>query len=355
MNGKSCTVLLAAFLVLAGLSATAMAEVTFEWVTVGHVGNPSDPENDDDIEGIGSVGYIYRIAKHEVTNAQYAEFLNAVAVTDPNALYTPEQAVEGGISRSGISGSYVYTVNANMGNKPVNFISFVKAMMFVNWLHNGQPTGAQGPDTVYDGVYTLVDGISETRNIGATFFVPTENEWYKAAYHQPSIDGGDTDNYWLYPTASNTAPTPATASATGDISNPGANVANYNNAANWGPGSGTHVTTVGSAGALSESYWGTLDQGGNVIEWNEKSANGWRHLRGGDTASQTLHRWSHNASGVAAPLDGWQNSGFRLASPVPPSPVVPAVSEWGVAVAFLGLIVLATIVMRQRKHSPAVG
>jgi hypothetical protein len=56
---------------------------------------------------------------------------------------------------------------------------------------------------------------------GATFFIPSEDEWYKGAYHQPSAQGGDTNDYWLYPTASNSVPTIATANATGDNRQPG--------------------------------------------------------------------------------------------------------------------------------------
>jgi len=133
-------------------------------------------------------------------------------------------------------------------------------------------------------VYTISDGVSETRAVDAQFFIPTENEWYKAAYHQPSAQGGDTDDYWLYATASNSDPTVATANATGDINNPGTNVANYDLGADWN-GQNGHVTTVGSAGPLSESFYGTSDQSGNVLEWNETVNSGVsRFLRGG--------RWS---------------------------------------------------------------
>jgi hypothetical protein len=59
-------------------------------------------------------------------------------------------------------------------------------MRFVNWLENGQPTGAQGPGSTDDGVYKIIDGLSEVRNPNARFFIPTENEWYKAAYYDPS-------------------------------------------------------------------------------------------------------------------------------------------------------------------------
>ena len=29
-----------------------------------------------------------------------------------------------------------------------------------------------------------------TRNAGATYFIPSENEWYKAAYYDPTLNGG---------------------------------------------------------------------------------------------------------------------------------------------------------------------
>ena len=79
-------------------------------------------------------------------------------------------------------------------------------MRFVNWLENGQGSGA-----TESGVYTISDGVSETRSASANFFIPSEDEWYKAAYYDPRSEAaggppGD-DNYWLYPTQSDTAPT----------------------------------------------------------------------------------------------------------------------------------------------------
>ncbi len=58
--------------VLVGAGSQALAEVTFDWATVGNPGNAADPLNSGTIPGIGSVAYEYSIAKHEVTNAQYA-------------------------------------------------------------------------------------------------------------------------------------------------------------------------------------------------------------------------------------------------------------------------------------------
>ena len=161
---------------------------------------------------------------------------------------------------------YSYSVKNLMGDKPVTFVDWYDTLRFANWLQNGQGDG----DTE-SGAYTLLgdtaipsNADSITRTVGATWFLPSEDEWYKAAYFDPTLDGG-TGGYYLYPTRSDSTPTSATASSFGDVSNPGANVATYGNSSNWSilP---IEVTTVGGAGQLSESYYGTSDQGGNVKE-----------------------------------------------------------------------------------------
>jgi formylglycine-generating enzyme required for sulfatase activity len=119
------------------VSSTAQA-VTIDWVTVGNPGNAADTQVMNDLTtGYGSVGTTYRIDKYEVTNAQYTEFLNAVAATgqlDPTALYNTSMGsdVRGGIARAVSGPNYVYTVKADMGNKPVNFVSFYDALRFAN-------------------------------------------------------------------------------------------------------------------------------------------------------------------------------------------------------------------------------
>ncbi len=298
-------------------AAPATAQVTFEWVIVGNPCNAEDPENSGDIPGIGSVTGVYRIAKYEVTNDQYAEFLNAVAgVVDTYDLYNESMGTEprGGITQSGSSPNLTYAVKTDMGNKPVNYVSFFDAMRFVNWLHNGQLSGAQDASTTEDGVYAISDGLSETRAPDAQFFIPTEDEWYKAAYHQPAADGGDSDDYWLYPTASNSVPANATANATGDISNPGANVANWGSGADWN-GQNGNVTTVGSAGALSDSFYGTADQGGNVWEWNETvGGSSFRVLRGSSWVSAEVNLRS-SVRVNSSPSSEGGSIGFRVAIP----------------------------------------
>jgi len=251
-----------AICVVGVLSATmAHADVVFDWVTVGNPGNAAD-----DATGYGAVESVYRISAHEVTNAQYAEFLNNVDAdgTNDKDLYS----VAMGTARAGINfnagnaAGNKYTLKPDWEDKPVNYVSYANALRFVNWLHNGQGNG----DTE-SGVYDLSSGYPDARASDADYFLPTEDQWYKAAYHQPATDGGDADDYWDYATASNTDPTVATATTDGDIANPGTNVANYDSGAMWA--GNDNVTTVGSAGPDSASYYGTYDQAGNVREMFE--------------------------------------------------------------------------------------
>ena len=75
------------FVALLAAIALAAHGVTIDWVTVGDPGNACDTQS----QGcFGSVADIYLIGKYEVTNAQYAEFLNAVADTDTYGLYDTE-------------------------------------------------------------------------------------------------------------------------------------------------------------------------------------------------------------------------------------------------------------------------
>jgi formylglycine-generating enzyme required for sulfatase activity len=231
-----------------------------------------------------------------------------------------------------------------MGNKPVNFVSWYDAIRFANWLHNGQGNGdtETGAYTLEGGTATPSNGLSITRNSGAIWFLTNGDEWYKAAYHQPAAQGGDSDDYWLFPTASNSAPTIATANSTGDVSNPGSNVANYNYGADWNSQDG-NVTTVASAGPLSQSYYGTSDQGGNVWEWNEAliggSSRGFLGGAWGD-ASNVLQSSSQISN---IPTDEYNSAGFRVATVPEPSTLL-----------LLGSAVLAVggiRVLRQRRTS----
>ncbi|MCX6876245.1 MAG: putative Ig domain-containing protein [Verrucomicrobia bacterium] len=295
--------------------------VSIEYVSVGNAGNAADTVDGDNFEtgmqNLGAVGYAYQIGKYEVTNSQYVVFLNAAdpSGANPNGIYNPGMGSDpmGGIRLEiDAANGTKYQLRPNMENKPVNFVSWYDAARFANWLHNGQ--GAGSTET---GAYTLSGNTGFTaKNAGATVYLPSQDEWYKAAYFNPA-----NSTYSLYPTQSNTAPTLGIANATGAITNPGTNVANYNKGADWN-GMDGNVTTVGSAGANSVSYYGTFDQGGNVWEWNDAVKFGdSRGSRGGSYwDGPNLLKSTYGSNNVPAlETDG---VGFRVVS-INPALVAP--------------------------------
>ena len=263
---------------------------------------------------------VYQIGKYEVTAGQYTEFLNAVAKDDPNGLYHTAMAIPGGligtnIQRSGSSPNFSYSVAADWADRPVNLVTFWDSVRFANWLHHGQPTGPQGPGTTEAGAYHDVG--SQTlfgRNAGANFFIPTEDEWYKAAYHDQTA--GLAATYFDYPTGTNTMP----GNDINETTNPGNN-ANYFSG-NYAIGS-PYFRAVAGEFELSDSPYGTFDQGGNVFEWNETAVTGSsRSLRGGSffevSASTNLHASSFQQSD---PTLEYFDVGFRVASTSEPDVV----------------------------------
>jgi len=181
-------------------------------------------------------------------------------------------------------------------------------MRFINWLHNGQGSG----DTE-SGVYEISNGISELRSPTSKYFIPSENEWYKVAYYQSAADGGDTDNYWLYPTGTNSDPTPAIVDANGVVQNSGANVANFERGADWNGLNGNVTKVTDSGGA---SYYGVFDLAGNVMEWTEGIEGDSRILRGASWKSERPGLES-NATDTWPPAITENNFGFRVAAPIP--------------------------------------
>ncbi len=190
-----------------------------------------------------------------------------------------------GIARSGSSGTYTYSVIGS-ANHPITYVNWGDAARFANWLHNGQPTGAEGVGTTETGAYTLNGATSSaalmavTRNAGATWFIPTENEWYKAAYYELAAQGGDSDGYWAYPMKTNSAPYSDQPPGTTPDNTRVGNFSQDDGVANgYDDGlavtgstiyssSQNYLTDVG-AYTSSPSFYGTFDQGGNVYEWNE--------------------------------------------------------------------------------------
>ncbi|NOZ41214.1 MAG: formylglycine-generating enzyme family protein [Planctomycetes bacterium] len=302
---------------------SAAHAVTFEWATVGNPGNADDIRGD----GYGGVDYTYRISKTEVTNIQYTEFLNAVADADPNRLYNTSMASDtrGGIILSGSSGSYTYAVRSDSigrgpggsdgddytyGNKPVVYVSFFDAMRFTNWLENGQPAGAQDAGTTEAGVYDINNGTDEVRNSGITYFIPSEDEWYKAAYYDPNSGGGV---YYEHATSNNMVPNNNLPSSDSG------NSANFFQSGGYTTGSSPYPMTDVGAYTLSDSPYGTYDQEGNVREWNEAVVNmSARGFRGGSWFNESFNL-AASLRGFVTPINESPRVGFRVASIPEPS------------------------------------
>lgn len=171
----------------------AWGQVIIDTASVGNPGNPAYST------GFGSVSYPFAMGRYEVTLAQYCVFLNAVAETDTYALWHSGMTA---ITRSGSSGNYTYAPKLD-GDRPVQHVRWSQAARFANWMHNGQPTGAQDLTTTEDGSYYLNGAVNATdlynvdRKVGATWVIPSADEWVKAAYFNPA-----THSYYTYPTSS---------------------------------------------------------------------------------------------------------------------------------------------------------
>src|SRR5688500_14730606 len=105
-------------LLLSLLIASAASAVTMDWTFIGNPGNVADST------GFGAVDTAYNIGTYEVTNAQYVEFLNAKAASDPLGLYNlnmanPAASSYGGITRSGAAGTFTYSAIVGREDMPV--------------------------------------------------------------------------------------------------------------------------------------------------------------------------------------------------------------------------------------------
>lgn len=287
-------------LTLAATSAlitSASASITMDWVNVGNPGNAADPATGS---LYGAVAYAYQIGKHEVTNSQYGAFLNAKGASNSGAIYNSSMTGTG-ITQNGSSGSFNYSVTSGFENKPVVHVSWFDAARFANWMMNGQ-----GGGDMETGAYTLNGATSGiiTANIGAQVYIPTENEWYKAAYYNAA-----TTSYSLYPNGQDTI-------TTAD--------------ANYGGAVGS-TTDVGNTG--DGSSYGTFDQGGNVWEWNDAVISGSsRGRRGGsfgngEGALRASFRLSND------PTSELNNIGFRVASVPEPTSLLLTMLAGGVMLA----------------------
>jgi sulfatase modifying factor 1 len=303
--------------------------VNIDTVTVG------DPGNAADTTGYGAVADVFAIGKYEVTIGQYTTFLNSVAsVTSEgyirnlwNANMTSNLNIAG-ISRSGdgsLASPYSYSVIGS-GNRPIAYVSWFDAARFANWMNNGATNGA----STETGAYTLNGAMSGiiTVNPGARWFLPSEDQWYKAAYFSPNyVSPYDSLNlggpvvlggpgYYAYATQSDTAP--------GNIVGGATNQANYYAGDYAVTQSATYSSSqnyLTDAGVFSNSAsaYETFDQGGNLYEWNDAVIGEFRGVRGGSWDDLgDANQQSSSRNDVSATTENY-NLGFRVATVPEPS------------------------------------
>jgi uncharacterized membrane protein YbhN (UPF0104 family)/formylglycine-generating enzyme required for sulfatase activity len=321
-------------LLLASLALAAPA-AALDWAIVGDSGNAPDDEvacrpGSQTLfcrTNIGAVAYSFAIAKHEITNEEYVELLNATAASDPQFLFNefmqnppPDVGLPGEIVREGGSGAYTYSVVSGFERRPIRFVNFAQAVRFVNWQHNGKPAGPQDATTTEDGAYTLVGSglVDVQRNAGALFWLPSEDEWYKAAYYEPGVPAGQWP-YWDYATRADAPPRgepPPGGTNSGNLCppDPVPPTPTCDPLISMGPGEPTDVGAyLGSPGP-----WGSFDQTGNVWELLEDRVDTGSSVQG-LVRGGVYSRGPGDAgafSRTAAPLLAQGNSGigFRIAA-----------------------------------------
>ncbi|MGA7397066.1 MAG: hypothetical protein WBW62_06415, partial [Solirubrobacterales bacterium] len=317
------------------------------------------PSSEQGCQTIGGVDYRYAIGQLEVTNAQWVRFLNTI---DPSGrksrrMYARTQSSSrwpeyGSINhrKRARPGRHYSVSSKQWARKPYAFATFLSAARFANSLYNGRvlkkrTSAANGVKvTSYTvrlsrnsnrGMYNMKNRRT-TRTAKRGFVVPSQDEWVKAAYFDPA--GGGTYSYWKYPTnegvfgdGTATAPNPTvldfdSGKVTNGTDQPLAGFKPSSGPApNWCPAAAQltattcsttnpfkippsayakiyagGVATVGGAG--TPSPWGTLDQGGNAVEWTDtitlppsKRTDGkgrvWRRLHGGISNSTAYQMW----------------------------------------------------------------
>lgn len=311
-----------------------------------------DPGNHEDPEtGLGAVQETFAMGKYEVTAKEYAVFLNSVAQkSDPYHLFDDRMEKDPAVAcitkSLDSNGCFHYQAMAGREKFPITYVDLLCCLRFCNWLSHGGTRGLGGEEGSYiteNGAY-MIHHDSNTEWIEAIleapFFLPTEDQWYKAAFYHhvtvkcitfdpqdpiPSIQETGDFLYWNYPTQTMSAPWNGLASISES--------ANYFRPASWWcsqytTGGEPYLTPVGTF-KNSPGPYGTFDMGGNVSEWTYslntvegKSEPSTCIVCGGSWASgeKDLHRTSYHALEITTRNN---TTGFRVASKV----ILPRVSN----------------------------
>ena len=271
-------------------------QLSMTFVTIGNPGNAADTTGIPN--PAGAVGYTYDIGKFEVSRDMITKYNTNIGTGNSLAISLADMSGRGG----------------NGVNRPATGITWNEAARFVNWLNTSKgfaPAYKYANTTITTNLtpWTVSDTLDYDasnlyRSKRANFFLPSFNEWYKAAYYDPNKSGAD--KYWDYPQGSDSIPTQTTGGTTRDT-------AVYGYITNYSP------ADVTNAGGLSP--YGVMGLGGNVTEWEESSVD----LSNSDGSSNRGWRggsWIQNASFMGSSYrrtdftpNGEDNElGFRVAS-----------------------------------------
>lgn len=251
-------------------SADTIRGINIDFVTIGNAGNAGDTTYEAHPQGCGAVSSSYRIGKYEVTNAQWNAFTTTAGAPTGN------------------DGGYSYNSSYTNTQYPTNRVSWYEAAQFCNYLTSGDKSkGAYqfSGNNTNPGSFQGIDRVSSISIYGTTYVLPTQDEWYKAAYFKPDASG-----YSFFTNGTNTAPVSGVQ-------------ANWNGGRPWDVGTGTQEQN------------GTFDMIGNVFEWHETLISGsLRGYRGGAYWSYTdFSSLSSAASRSNNPYYENTDVGFRIA------------------------------------------
>ncbi len=302
------------------------------FVEIGDAGN-------DAFDGVGSqypfpagaVSYEYDMGKHEISRGMISAY-NSLHGTANSRQITMADMTGGG---------------GNGVDKPATGVSWNEAARFVNWLnisqgfqaaYNFSTSGVNDNIALWDSGDAWQDGGENLfRHKNAMYWLPSVDEWYKAAYYNSS---GST---WQdYATLNGNVPT-AVASGTAD------NTAVYDQDLSSGP------AEIIEAGGLNQ--FGIMGITGNVLEWTEggrprsdNTPGASRTNIGGNWTSGSFLLSTSN-SGFGGTPD-WESPvvGFRVASLSSSAAAVPEPSS---AIAMSLLFGLGVAGRRLRRRNAA--
>lgn len=245
--------------------AQAPPDYGFNFTTIGAVGN--DAYNGLDlgstVTGRGSVDYEYRNAKNELRTSQFVEFMTVLGGINPDFVIANHPLQWGAVGGFQPDGTIRFDlISPEAGDWPVSGISWRVSAMYANWLHNGQaPTLAAVSNGAYD-IETFInnpDGPGfldqTTRNPDAKYWLPSLDEWLKAAHYDPNKNGPGDGGWWQFP---NGTDEPLTFGMPGE---PGAQTS-YGLEIDDNPWQIPEV-----AYPDVQSPWGLLDVSGGASEW----------------------------------------------------------------------------------------